>query len=117
MKRFAKLGLNSKVVGGCAINDAEAPDEATGIEFLIKLTSYPFWKENFKGGSKRKNYAGIGFTYDEDNDVFIEPKPYPSWSLNATQDWEAPTEYPDDGADYVWNESTKAWDVIVYESK
>ena len=51
-------------------------------------------------------------TYDEDNDVFIEPKPFPSWSLNATQDWEAPTEYPDDGRDYVWNESTKAWDAV-----
>ena len=42
MKRFAKLGLNSKVVGGCAVEDAVAPDEATGIEFLIETTSYPF---------------------------------------------------------------------------
>ena len=108
MKRFAKLGLNSKVVGGCTVADDVAPDEATGIEFLIKLTSYPFWKENFKDGSKRKKYAGIGFTYDEDNDVFIEPKPWPSWSLNATQDWEAPSVRPDET--YGWNESTQTWD-------
>jgi hypothetical protein len=109
MKRFVKLGLNSKVVGGCAVEDAIAPDEVTGIEFLTKLTSYPFWKENFKDGSKRQKYAGVGFTYDEDNDVFIEPKPFPSWLLDSTQNWKPPTEYPDDGKDYVWNESNTEW--------
>ena len=108
MKLFAKLGLNSKVVGVCTVADESAPDEATGIEFLAQLTSYPFWKENFKDGIKRKNYAGIGYTYDDDNDVFIEPKPFPSWSLNATQDWEAPISKPD--GDYGWNESTQTWD-------
>jgi len=109
MKRFAKLGLNSKVVGGCVVNDAEAPDEATGIEFLIKLTSYPFWKETFKDRSKRNKYAGVGFTYDEDNDVFIEPKPHPSWSLDASHEWEPPIAYPEDGKDYVWDEPNKEW--------
>lgn len=112
MKLFAKLGLSSKVVGVCTVADESAPDEATGIGFLTQLTSYPFWKENFKDGSKRKQYAGIGFKYDDDNDVFIEPKPFPSWSLNSTQDWESPTPYPDDGKSYGWNESTKTWDTI-----
>jgi hypothetical protein len=102
MKRFAKLGLNSKVVGGCAVEDAVAPDEATGIEFLIELTSYPFWKATTKN-------AGVGSAYDEDNDVFIEPKPHPSWVLNSTHEWEAPVAYPEDGKHYLWDEPNEAW--------
>jgi len=58
----------------------------------------------------RKNYAGIGFTYDLERDAFIEPQPFASWTLNETTClWEAPTSYPDDGEDYEWNESTTAW--------
>ena len=114
MKRFAKLGLNSKVVGGCTVTDETAPNEAAGIEFLIQLTSYPFWKETFKDGSSRKNYGGVGFTYDEDNDVFVSKKPYASWILDANNDWEPPIPYPADYefAKYRWNESTKGWDEV-----
>jgi hypothetical protein len=58
----------------------------------------------------RKNYAGIGFTYDESRDAFIPPSPYPSWVLNEdTCLWEAPIPYPDDGTDYIWDESTELW--------
>ena len=58
----------------------------------------------------RKNYAGVGYTYDAQRDAFYEPKPYSSWTLNEdTCYWEAPTAYPDDGASYVWNEDTTAW--------
>ena len=58
----------------------------------------------------RKNYAGIGYTYDLERDAFIEPQPFASWTLNETTcQWEAPTSYPDDGEDYEWNESTTAW--------
>lgn len=58
----------------------------------------------------RKNYAGIGYTYDKERDAFIPPKNYASWVLNEeTCLWEAPVAYPDDGEDYVWNEETTRW--------
>ena len=61
----------------------------------------------------RKNYAGIGFTYDETRDAFYAPQPYPSWTLNETTcRWEAPTAYPTDGRKYVWNETTTSWDLV-----
>ena len=62
------------------------------------------------GTPLRKNYAGIGFTYDATRDAFIPPKPYPSWTLNEdTCLWDAPVAYPTDGEDYVWDEATTAW--------
>jgi len=58
----------------------------------------------------RKNYAGIGFTYDHERDAFIPPKPFESWTLNEdTCWWEAPVAYPDDGKMYIWNESITNW--------
>lgn len=58
----------------------------------------------------RKNYAGVGFTYDKDKDAFISPQPYPSWTLNETTClWEAPVDYPTDGLSYNWNEETQSW--------
>jgi hypothetical protein len=58
----------------------------------------------------RKNYAGIGFTYDEQKDAFIAPKPFNSWSLNEdTCLWEAPISYPNDGEYYTWNEENQSW--------
>jgi len=62
------------------------------------------------GTPLRKNYAGVGSTYDATRDAFYAPQPYPSWTLNDTSCiWEAPTAYPDDGASYAWNEDTTAW--------
>ena len=64
------------------------------------------------GTSLRKNYAGIGMTYDATRDAFYAPQPYPSWTLNNDSCiWEAPTTYPDDGANYVWDESITSWSV------
>lgn len=61
----------------------------------------------------RKNYAGIGYTYDETRDAFIPPKPFNSWILNETSClWEAPVVYPEDGQQYTWNEETTSWDLI-----
>ena len=58
----------------------------------------------------RKNYAGIGYTYDADRDAFIAPKPFDSWVLDEeTCRWEAPVAYPDDGGDYTWDEETTSW--------
>jgi len=66
----------------------------------------------------RKNYAGIGFTYDKDKDAFIPPKPFASWLLNEdTCLWEAPVAMPDDGKIYKWNEETTQWDEVIDEQE
>jgi len=65
------------------------------------------------GVALRKNYAGVGFTYDAVRDAFYAPQPYPSWTLNETSCvWEAPVAYPTDGELYIWNEDTQAWDAL-----
>lgn len=61
----------------------------------------------------RKNFAGIGFSYDEEKDAFIPPQPYPSWILdNDTCLWNPPIPFPNDGKPYIWNESTQTWDIV-----
>ena len=85
-----------------------------------KRTSYnTFAGEHRTGGIPfRKNYAGIGFTYDEERDAFIPPQPYPSWLLNEeTCLWESPVPYPDDGKDYEWDEETLSWVEIPNEEE
>jgi len=69
------------------------------------------------GTSLRKNFAGIGFTYDAQRDAFIPPKPFESWTLDEnTCQWEAPTSMPNDNKEYRWNESTTSWDVVAEPS-
>ena len=71
------------------------------------------WLETRKDGSIRKNYAGIGFSYDSTRDAFIPPQPYPSWTLNETTClWECPVAYPEDGNIYEWNETDQQWDGV-----
>lgn len=66
----------------------------------------------------RKNYAGIGFRYDDDLDAFIPPQPFPSWLLNEeTAQWEAPVPYPDGDLMYSWNEELGDWEAIVFEQQ
>ena len=84
-------------------------------EQVCKRTSY-----NTRGGAHindgtpfRKNYAGIGYTYDYARDAFIPPKPYDSWILNSnTCLWDSPVAYPEDGQVYTWNEETQQWDLV-----
>jgi hypothetical protein len=77
---------------------------ALGTPYTVKRTSY--------NANIRKNYAGIGFTYDLERDAFISPKPFDSWLLNEeTCRWESPTPYPNDGLKYFWNESELAWEL------
>ena len=67
-------------------------------------------------GNIRKNYAGIGFTYDAERDAFISPTPYESWVLDEeTCQWEAPVPYPDDGLVYSWNEELTDWEATEFE--
>ena len=85
------------------------------IEGLLPET----WYGNFRGqvckrtsynGNMRKNYAGIGYTYDSARDAFIEPKPFASWVLDeATCRWQAPTPMPSDGGPWTWDEETLSW--------
>ena len=118
MASFAKIGLNSKVIEVLVVHDNELKDsnnishENLGINFLTNLTGWDIWKQSFKDGT-RKNAASIDYTYDEDRDAFIPPKPYASWILNEdTCLWEAPSAMPDDGERYEWNESTTTWDIV-----
>ena len=95
----------------------------TGIDEteLIEGLDTETWYGNFRGqtckrtsynGKIRKNYAGIGYTYDSQRDAFIAPKPFDSWSLDeATCRWQAPTPSPNDGY-YYWNESNLAWELV-----
>lgn len=116
MAHFAKIGLNSKVievvtVANEVLQDANSNEvEQLGIDFLTNLTGWSIWKQTSYNNSIRKNFAGIGYKYDEDKDAFIPPKPYSSWTLNETTcQWEAPTAYPTDGDSYDWNEATTSW--------
>ena len=85
---------------------------------LIEGLSPEEWYGNFRGqscvrtsynGNIRKQFAGIGYTYDETADVFIAPKPFASWSLDANYDWQAPVEHPADGKQYLWDEANQVW--------
>jgi hypothetical protein len=81
------------------------------------------WYGNFRGqrcvrtsynGNIRKNFAGVGFTYDEERDAFIPAKPFSAWILNEeTCQWEAPVEYPTDGKFYIWNDNQKVWEEVL----
>ena len=65
------------------------------------------------GTPLRGNYAGIGYTYDREHDVFYAPQPFPSWTLNQTTwTWESPIPYPNDDIRYAWDETTKTWVVL-----
>ena len=129
MAHFAKLDQDNIVTTINVVHDNEllvdgAENEQKGINFLNtffntsdnwKQTSYNTFKGVHKlGGTPfRKNYAGIGYTYDEDKDAFIPPQPYSSWTLNNdTCQWEAPVAYPDDDKDYKWNEAITNWEEI-----
>jgi hypothetical protein len=122
MASFAKIGLNSKVMEVHSLHNNELKDsngveqEVNGIDFLNTLfKTNDVWKQTFTDGT-RKNYAGIGYTYDEDRDAFIAPQNYPSWTLNEdTCRWEAPSAMPDDGKSYLWNEETLSWKEIEIE--
>ena len=117
MSHFAKLDENNIVifvtVGRQEDDGKEAElSERTGDTY--KQTSYNTLAgvHTLGGTPFRKNFAGIGYTYDETLDAFIPPKPYSSWTLDeATCLWEAPVPYPTDGFTYTWNESDVDWEL------
>jgi hypothetical protein len=117
MANFAQLDenyvvLQVNVVNNETINNLPFPEsEPAGVAFLQFLFgSTTVWKQTSYNANFRKNYAGIGYTYDPVLDAFIAPQPYPSWLLNTTTcQWQAPAPYPDDGKTYMWGEATLSW--------
>jgi hypothetical protein len=124
MAHFAKIGIGNIVEKIEVISNDIATTEQAGVEFLQKLYKIrDTWKQtsfNTRGGEHllggtpfRKNYAAIGYKYDQTRDAFIPPKPFNSWTLNETTcRWEAPVAKPDDDNRYNWNETNQAWDLV-----
>ena len=131
MASFAKIGLNGKVIEVLSVHNDVLKDangieqENIGVDFLTKLTGWAIWKQTSYNANFRKNFAGIGYTYDEDRDAFIAPKPYASWILNEeTCIWESPVIKPETYTQnlvdennnprpdyYIWNETNQTWDL------
>ena len=144
MAHFAKLGSNSKVISVLTLNNSDmlngdgVEDETVGQQYLERHNNWPaqMWIQtsyNTSGGTHkdggtalRGNYAGIGYIWDEDNNIFYPKSPYASWVLNTTTaTWHSPIgDAPDDltdeekaaGTHYVWNEGTGAWDKTTPEA-
>ena len=115
MAHFAKLGIGNIVEKVEVVSNNIATTEQAGVDFLRNLYNdqNAQWFQTSYNNNIRKNFAGIGYTYDQARDAFIEPKPYPSWTLNDTTClWEAPVAYPDDDNNYSWNETNQTWEVI-----
>ena len=117
MGYFAKLNDSNIVIDMAGVDNAVMDNlpfpesEPLGIAFLTEWSGgYTNWKQTSYNKSFRKNYAGIGFTYDQNLDAFIPEKPYPSWLLNTnTCQWQAPVPYPNDQKPYIWDEATQSW--------
>ena len=126
MANFAKLGKGNKVLKVEPIHNDCASTEQAGIDFLNGLyKTNDVWKQasyntvgglHLLGGTPfRKNYPGIGYTYDSERDAFIAPQPFASWSLDSDDDWQPPITEPDDDKNYYWDEdvyqadNSKGW--------
>ena len=113
MAHFAKIGVGNIVEQVIVISNDIAVTEQAGVDFINKLyNTRDVWKQTSYNNSIRKNFAGIGYTYDQIRDAFIPPKPYNSWILNEqTCNWESPVAKPTDGQRYNWNETNLTWDL------
>ena len=115
MAHFAKLDENNVVTQVIVVANSDTAD-ASGVEkehigaaFCERLFGGT-WKQTSYNGTIRKNYAGIGYTYNADIDAFVPPKPFASWTLNnETAQWEAPVAMPIDDKMYTWDEATTSW--------
>ena len=108
MSHWAEIDENNTVLRVLVGNNSE-PDE--GEAFMNSLGGT--WVKTSYNGNIRKNFAGIGYTYDAGRDAFISPKPYESWVLNEeTCQWESPVPYPTDGVMYQWNEELADWQAV-----
>ena len=106
MAHFAEINDNNIVQRVLVVNNSL---EHRGADFLANdLGLGGHWIQTSYNNNFRKQFAGIGFTYDADADVFIAPQPYPSWSLDENFDWQPPTPRPSEGR-WVWDEESLIW--------
>ena len=116
MAHFAKLGIGNIVEKVEVVSNDIVTTEQAGVDFLKNLYNnkhLPVIQTSYNGNI-RKNFAGIGYHYDEARDAFIAPKPFNSWILNEdTCQWEAPVAMPNDENIYNWNELTTSWEEIL----
>lgn len=117
MAHFAELDQNNIVLRVIVVDNKDTADadgnevESIGVAFCQSLYgANAIWKQTSYHGNIRKNYSGIGYTYDMALDAFVPPQPYPSWVLNTnTAQWESPVPYPNDGKAYYWDEAMQLW--------
>ena len=110
MAHYAFLDANNivtEVIVGR--NEYETVDGVSDWEIYYGNIRGQVCKRTSFNGNVRKQFAGIGFSFDETADVFIAPKPFASWSLDDNYDWQAPVAYPADGKDYLWDETNQVW--------
>ena len=105
MSHFAEINSDGIVQRIIVAEQDFINSGAVGDSFRWVQCSY---NENF-----RKRFPGNDHKYDKANEVFVSPQPFPSWTLDGSFDWQPPTAMPEDGKEYSWNESTKAWDEVV----
>ena len=114
MAHFAQLDENNVVTQVIVVHNNDCLDadgnesEAVGAAFCQSLLGGN-WKQTSYNGNIRKNYAGIGYTYNEIRDAFVAPQPFPSWVLNEDAKWEAPVPMPTDNKRYLWDEEQQNW--------
>jgi hypothetical protein len=110
MAHFAQINEDGIVLQVLVVANDQ---EHRGQEFLANdLGLSGTWVQTSYNNRIRKQFAGIGFTYNSDADVFITPQPYPSWSLDDNYDWQPPVARPEGDEDYVWNETKKNWEIL-----
>ena len=118
MAHFAELDGDKKVIRVCVVDNANVPSDkhADGETWCANFWGGT-WKQTSYNNKFRKQFAGVGMTYDATKDKFISAQPHASWALDGNDDWQAPITKPSDGKIYVWNETayqadnTKGWDL------
>lgn len=114
MAHFAQIDENNMVVSVIVVDNKDTADangvekEYIGAAFCERLFGGT-WKQTSYNGNLRKNYAGIGYTYQADIDAFVAPQPFPSWILDDNAQWQAPVAMPTDEKKYSWDEATTSW--------
>lgn len=113
MAHFAQIDENNVVTQVLVVPDEQ---EHRGEDFLANdLGLGGRWIQTSYNHNIRKQYAGIGYTFDEAADVFVAPQPFPSWTLDENHDWQPPKAKPEDGLMYFWNEESLDWEAVKYE--
>lgn len=111
--RHESTGIAVIVIANSDCGGGEFPDsESHGQAFLASLGIDGVWKQTSYNHNFRKQFAGEGYAFDSDADVFITPSPYPSWVLDENHDWEPPISMPSVGGPYYWDEPTVSWQPV-----